>query len=186
MNYVLGSYESTFQLVLGKNRHWVYCAKKERKKETSRLLSATGPKTNICHRMGYITAHRMGDLHMCDSTTHVGTDVDIRIESWLNPWLFRLRKCQASMCMCNNSIFVDRVSLLDFPACFPDLAIANHEEDNKTMMTMDCCKHASVPTFLECVRAIKIKIHLNWSVKTLDIFFELLSKVEEHKCKNIF
>ncbi len=120
--------------------------------------------------MGYITAHRMGDLHMCDGTTHVGTDVDIRIESWLNPWLFRLRKCQASMCMCNNSNFVDRVSLLDFPACFPDLAIANHEEDNKTMMTMDCCKHASVPTFLECVRAIKIKIHLNWSVKTLEIF----------------
>lgn len=78
-----------------------------------------------------------------------------------------------------------RVSLLDFPSCFPDLAIENHED--KTMMTMDCCKHASVPTFLECVRAIKIKIHLNWSVKTLEIFsLNFCQRLKSISAKNIF
>lgn len=39
-----------------------------RQRGLSRHLSATGAKATICHRMEYISAHGMGDLHMCEDT----------------------------------------------------------------------------------------------------------------------
>ena len=67
---VLWSDESTFQLVFGKNRHQIICAndeKRYRKVQKSASMMV----------WGCISAHGMGDLHICEDTIDAEAYVEI-------------------------------------------------------------------------------------------------------------
>ena len=109
----------------------------QRWKRPSRLLWTKSAKTSLCDGMGGISAHGMGDVHICEGMQYECTivaEADVGIlEKRMLPsrwWLFLGTSClfqqdsdrPHSAQVTKAWLHRQRMRLFDWPACSPDLS----------------------------------------------------------------
>ena len=121
----LWSDESTSQLVFGKNGHQILRAKGEKDHPDCSQRKVQKPASVMV--WGCISAHDMGDLHICEGTIYADAYVGNFGETYAakmttfprNSMSISAGQCQASFCMSYNSVgFIGKecVSLTGLPA----------------------------------------------------------------------
>ena len=128
---VLWSDESTFQLVFGKNGCQILRAKDEKDHPDCYQRKVQKPASVMV--WGCISAHGMGDLHICEGTIDAEAYVGILERHMLpsrrqlfpgTPCLFQQDNARPHSAWVTTAwLRRHRVRVLDWPACSPDLLL---------------------------------------------------------------
>ncbi|KAJ0019198.1 hypothetical protein NQD34_006767 [Periophthalmus magnuspinnatus] len=110
MQSVLWSDESTFQIVFGNHGHHVLRAKEEKDHPDCYQRKVQKPASVMV--WGCVSAHGMGNLHMCEGTINADRHIQV-----LEQRLFQERSCLFQQ----GNAKPHSACVLDWPACSPDL-----------------------------------------------------------------
>ena len=146
---VLWSDESTFQLVFGKNGHRILCAKDEKDHPDCYQQKVQKPASVMV--WGCISAHSMGDLHICEGT--IDAEAYVGILEMLPPRLTTFPRnsmsisagqCQAFILHKLQQCGFVGIECVCLTACLQSRSVSywkcmvHHEEENQTTANMDC------------------------------------------------